>query len=324
MNRTEDEKNLDDLFAFSEEDMGQTAALLKKTKRQSSVRVALISGFVAILILALGGILKIQITPSLVSHQIIEQEYFHSLYGANNYLADWEEEYRLIASTGETTMYKLVEGIPVYWKTIGLQRTVVTNGIQGGISDDWLENQYSPVYSLNGQKMMQFFAPGVNYASYSDDFYRLDGMGAEKVVEMGLSLDRDYTLGEIEALLPEGVHLTWSWLNTYQEGELVVDGKGLVLLGDEILGFPSLDELGMPYANPIDQLKMTLEMGMDASKKHRDEFSTVYARLGGDGLNESSVPIIGVVVTGTPEAIMGLVGQSWIKSASLGAVTDKY
>ena len=70
--------------------------------------------------------------------------------------------------------------------------------------------------SSNGQREMMFYIPEINYnEKILNDLPSLSEMDPGKLVEMGISFDKSYSLEEVKSMLPEGLKQVWYWVDTY-------------------------------------------------------------------------------------------------------------
>ncbi|MEG2199277.1 MAG: anti sigma factor C-terminal domain-containing protein [Anaerovorax sp.] len=324
-NKEADKSRMDELFTFDENQcIGEKEKEnFKRAKRKSTLKMVTISGLVLVVVIVLSCVLKMQITPYLVHDDIGQKENYYRIYGANSYLSVWEESYQLIGSEASSIQYRLIEGIPVYEGRLTLKSSEVKPSISGGNDTDWQKNQYEETYYLSGNKAMQFFAPELEYPTYMNDFSMLKNMGTEKRAELAISFDRDYTVKEIEKMLPHDVHLVWNWVKPVKE-ENRKETLKYVYLGDEISGFPMNDKVGNPLKDPVENFKENLRIATREGGENKREFTEMYEQLGGETMSEKTVKISGIVVTGRPKDLAGLEGKSFVKGASLGAVVDQY
>lgn len=177
---------------------------------------------------------------------------------------------------------------------------------------------------------MMFYLPSVKYVNYLNEIPQLDDMDGEKLVEVGISFDTNYTVNQIKAMLPPGVHPVWYWVDTYSNMKPYTADK----IPDGSVINPSPDPANRVYGFGIqpkdddisekDFLK-ALEYGLHTNGKYRREFERIhdYLRSDKEQPDTSDVRLLGVVVTGTADSLKALQGQRYMKAAVLGATVDK-
>ncbi|MDD3818662.1 MAG: anti sigma factor C-terminal domain-containing protein [Actinomycetota bacterium] len=196
-------------------------------------------------------------------------------------------------------------------------------------------------YNELGQRVMVFFYPFLKYDDdkYLNDLNILDDIGNDKYLEMALSFDREYTLEEVENMLPEDITVTWYWVDDLNEDEkelskLSSDEQGEMEIPVTVQAARSeYTAYGIKlYYNSGEEIPDPVEWFIYYIVNYKDEFNKgneferIYNNLAGDDgkLTEDDIRIFGAVVTGDPESLKPLVGMPFIKASSLGVVTDKY
>ncbi|MGM9987847.1 MAG: hypothetical protein ACI35O_11540, partial [Bacillaceae bacterium] len=146
------EHDIDDLF-----DMNESQQLIKKAKRNSLKRMILTNIIITVCTIVLLTIIKLQLTPYLLTKEIVREQSYYDIYGANTFVGPWHEQVKLIGSKAEAPVYKLVNGIPVPLKTIYNKQNEQDIFIDKGVDK----------YRYNGQKLVSFKHPKVTYKHYS-------------------------------------------------------------------------------------------------------------------------------------------------------------
>ena len=317
-----EDHDIDRLFdpTFNEKD------LIKSAKRKSYFRITGVSLLVSLFVIALLVLLKIQLTPYVMSNKMAAKELYYDIYGANTYVGAWNEQYKLIGSSAEAPKYKLLYDRPVYLGEVStrLQELNITLG-----------NSDLAQYSYSGTRVMNFFHPALRYEKYANDLSLLNEVNDGKIIEMALSFDKAYTYEEVEAMLPENVTLQWSWVDAYSSDELGgmkasnsehASYPTTILKEYEVPGFHSFTEAGEPLDNPVDEFLSNLDLAQDKGGSYKDEFTHIYETLKKDNtsLTAENIEIIGVVVVGDKQQLTSLINQPYIKASSFGAIIDLY
>ncbi|MDC0706839.1 anti sigma factor C-terminal domain-containing protein, partial [Priestia sp. AB] len=148
---------------------------------------------------------------------------------------------------------------------------------------------------------------------YANDFEMIKDYPNDKYMEMAISFDKNYTLKEVQKMLPTSAHQTWYWIDNYAKsnGYRGEPESGRWLLG---ISKPS-PQLGAKLTT--NKFKTEADFLNELKKTDTEEVKYLKNR-------QKNGLIIGVVVTGTKEEILPLRNKRYVKAASLGAVVDKY
>jgi len=178
-----------------------------------------------------------------------------------------------------------------------------------------------------------------------NDLNLLDDIGNDKYMEMALSFNREYTLDEVEKIVPEGVKVTWYWVDDLNENEKEMsksrnaEQEGLeetIYMPDRVrseytaygikLYYGSGEKIPDPMKYFIHSVEFDREDRAIHKNFYKNEFDRLYNNLAGDDdrLTPDDIKILGAVVTGDSESLKVLIGLPFIKASSLGVVTDKY
>lgn len=178
-------------------------------------------------------------------------------------------------------------------------------------------------YNKSGKRVMKFYHPSIKYEKYINDLESLDDIGGDKVMEISLSFDKEYTMAQIQEMLPKNLTLNWYWVNTINEDDMDVSSESIFEEYD-VYGIKALDEQGHAIINPENKFIKAI---MDGKRKN---YSETYEKLfdtlsnGKGEINMEGLKIIGVVVSGDVEKLKDLKDERYIKAATIGAVTDRY
>ncbi|WP_291580610.1 anti sigma factor C-terminal domain-containing protein [Clostridium sp. UBA6640] len=188
-------------------------------------------------------------------------------------------------------------------------------------------------YNDLGHRLMKFYHPKVNFKRYKNDLSLLEELEDSKNIEMALSLDRDYSVSEVQKLIPENIDLAWHWVDTFNEDEIIKmndttnPDKVLIETSDSMVGFmgsaKGRGSSNKRYEKPEERFILDLE---SLDKKHKDKCKDIFEILedGNGNINAKKIRIIGVVVTGDKKSLSTLRDKTWIKASSFGVIVDKY
>jgi len=186
----------------------------------------------------------------------------------------------------------------------------------------------------------------IEYETYQNDLAMLEEIGEDKYLEMALSFDRDYSLEEVQAMLPGEVKLVWYWVNTYNEedlnrmkghyAELIGNGgqktgekvyqEPRILFANQVYGMKGITSTGTTIEDPRRSFIGAIKFGLNQKNRYRSQFQRLYDRLSNDKgeITKDDIRVIGVVVTGDTASMKLLRNENYIKAATLGIVIDKF
>lgn len=339
---------------FNLDEGGDLTSLVKKAKRKTILRNTGISLLMSVLIFAAGVIGHAQLLGRSADNALRDIAMFKRISGPNLHGSGYRQNFGFLSGTLEYNTYKVIEGIPVVWGMETYEFNALGNfsRFPGNYSPLQLPDptmtkeqfDYNRSYNRQtGQREMLFYLPEFDYKKYLNDLPSLDEIGKGKYVEMAISLDNKYTVEQIKAMLPEGVHPVWYWVDTYYNKEFFNPQKVLVdqKMPDKTIKKVERETPPLPDpahsvygfgvnpegGNPTEKTFLAdIESGLKVKGKYYDEYKKIYDYLRGEKEKpeENDVKILGVVVTGTPDSLKALNGKGYVKAAVLGTVVDKY
>lgn len=274
---------------------------------------------------------------------------FNNISAPNKHIGRVTRQFSPFRIRTDYTTYKIIEGKVVYtgkidesyiFPSLGMIMTGCPPILDYNFDTDTEYFGYKR-YNELGQRVMVFFYPFVRYDNYEymNDLDLLDDIGNEKYMEMALSFNREYTIEEVEKMLPEGTTVTWYWVDDLSENEkeiLELPGAereemeppiDLPVVRSEYTayGIKLYDNCGGEIPDPVRQFINFIIEGR-TKYKGEDEFDRIYNNIAEDNgkLIQDDIRIWGAVVTGDSESLKVLIGLPFIKASSLGVVTDKY
>lgn len=317
---------MDDLFDFENAD---TKKMIKEAKGKNYARIALISLSMAVYILGLIYLQKIQITPYLVDNKISEIDSYYNVFGANTHLGMWDEEYRFIGSSASAPKYKIIDGKPVSLGEVKVPGKVNFN--EFSLNANWPITDTKDVFTYDGVRKLQFYHPSITYEAYKNDMSLVADIPDYKKVEMGISFDKPYTLKEVQNMLPENVKFQWAWINTYDETSLQgLKSSGgvpsIVISEVNAAGFHLYNKVGELIEKPVEQFVENLELALRNKTNYYNDLKVVddFLKQENGKINTDNIMIIGAVITGSPKDILSVQNKNFVKAAVLGAVVDTY
>lgn len=307
-------KDIDDLFS---DKMGNEIKNEIIRKRGKSNRKLILTSILAtILIIFVGNLIVSTISNKYIFYSAMKDtennDLEYRIKHANEYIG--EERYH---GTG----YFRYEGEYIVGKKIGDK--VFYNGTlkySGGLDSfricGWVgENGRGKIYGL---KNLIFKYPYINYESILKDFNRLDEIEDNKIVEMALSFDKQYTFEEVNNMVNKNL-TTFYWVDNssdeQKENKINANSK-LDENQDTVIGIKSMNQ----YGDIMYNVKDRQDNFIDAVKKLRLNGNEEIVQ----NIDENNIKIIGVVVVGSIKELKALQENSMIKHAIIGNVVDKY
>lgn len=218
-----------------------------------------------------------------------------------------------LKGTVKREVFKVVEDKIIPWETQEAHFGLKGFETMTSSSYSTIINDTNKINIPSGEKSMGFYVPQFTYKSYSDDLSKLKEYPNDKYIELGISFDKNYTMNEVKNMLPDEVNPTWYWVNDYSNE------------ADE-RDYPEGDKFMYGIYEPSSEVGKS----MSSSKINSEaDFLNRLKKINKDDydllkLQQKDGMIIGVVVTGTKEALLKLENQSYVKATSIGAVVDKY
>ncbi len=334
---------MDDIF-----DVNKMEKSIKKAKRRASWKTILITIVVLVVIIIVGTIANRNINYRLEGPVQISSSGFHEISAPNEFIGKLERYQGILGGENRYTTYKIIEGKVVYtgqesygyglFRDENLNRIGTESPILIGesFSEDDLQKQR---YNELGQREMVFFYPFLQYKTYRNDLALLDDIGEDKVMEIALSFDQDYTFKEVQSMIPDDVTLSWVWVDDVNEkedsfqmkeydenGELIRELDNLVRSEHTVYGFSLFNANGDKAEDPVTSFISTIASGQKYKARWQGEYKRLYETLSGeDGkLTGNDLRYYGAVVTGNTETLSQLKDLQFIKASSIGVITDKY
>jgi hypothetical protein len=307
--------------------------LVKKAKKRSMIKMVLISLVISLIVLTGLYFIGDTVMKIKMEKETSLDSTWNGVMGANIEERGGIFNYSLTSATAKTRLVKIVGGVPIPWgeqekvfTIFGSSRLISNNGPSGlGYSDD----ERIPMY-YEGERVVEFFHPQVNYKQIFDDRKLLNVIDDNTVVEMAFSFDDGYSIEEVNEVFKE--QLAWYWVDTFSKDEIENDNnfnedenfRDSTIYGFEAYGF-SYNRNAETYSasNFISILERVKEDGGD----YQEDAEKIINNITNQGeikLEPQNLKIIGVIVTGKPSDLIKFSDESMIRGATLGATTDLY
>lgn len=346
-----DEKELDELFDNLKENKLKKA--IKKAKRHSIIKSVLISLVVLAVVFVVGSIVNNNLVYKLEDPIQISVSTFNEISAPNEYIGKIERYHGFLGGNNKFTTYKILEGKIVYTGeseySYGVFQDYYGNKISTEspsiLGSSYDTQDLTQKYNELGQREMVFYYPFINYQEYKNDLPLLGEIDENKIMEIALSFDQAYKVDEIKSMLPDDVTISWYWIDDLNEEEknesktilfTEVDENGeqktrksnfsRIRSENTVYGIKVYNEANQIIEDPEQYFLRALENGRKYETRFKGEFERIYNNLlGKDGkLTEDDIKVFGIVVTGDTESLKSLNGLPFVKSSSIGVITDKY
>lgn len=307
--KDKDDEKLESIF--NDKSLNKT---LKKAKRVTLFRTILISAIVCVLIVFIVYRANLWVTSHLgaeTAAKLIRQ--IVVMKAPNTIVRTETINYGFLKGTVKSEIYKVVEDKVIPWNT-----EEAHFGLRGFESSSFssystIVDKNTRIHIPNGEKEMLFYVPQLSYNNYANDLSKLKEFPNDKYIELGISFDKGYTLNEVKQMLPKSVHQTWYWVNSYSNKHYERDDPEF---GQFLFGiYDPSSKVGQAMSSQ--KIKSESDFLKRLKKFNKSDYELIKKRQK-DGF------IIGVVVTGTKDALLKLKDQSYVKASSIGAVVEKY
>ncbi|WP_422659349.1 anti sigma factor C-terminal domain-containing protein [Paenibacillus sp. EC2-1] len=334
--------------SYQKDDEVDFTKVIKKAKWKSIIRTTSISVLVSVI--ALFGLMlgNTQLTGASFQRAMDSEYAYKRITGPNEVQTALSGNSGFLSGTLQIYTAKVIEGVIIPWSNKETSYNVLPflnfNSLSGDIKqsvslpDAYMQEngyEYTRSYNgLNGQREMMFYIPEIDYNDkVLNDLPLLQEMDPAKLVEMAISFDKSYSLSEVKQLTPPGLIQTWYWVDTYDNKKYLepyIDGNG-----NKSYSTPFSESwahgFGISPTEPTTEITEqkfldALEMGIQLKGQYHYDFNRIYNYLKKDKEkpDASDVRILGVVVTGTAKELQVLIGQPYVRGATLGAIVDRY
>jgi hypothetical protein len=308
--------------------------LVKKARKRSLIKMTLISLVISLIVLTGLYLLGDTVMKMKMEKETNFDSIWNEITGANVEEQGTTFNYSPTTATAKTKLVKKVGGVPIPWgeqekvfTILGTSTLITTDGPSGSGS---IEDERIPLY-YQGERVVEFFHPQVNYKQIFDDRALLNKIDDNSVVEMALSFDKGYSIEEVNQVFKD--QLAWYWVDTFSKDDIKEHNelnknerfsKGYTINGFEAYGFQYNQHSKAKQASNFISI---LEAIKEEGGNYQDEAVEIFNNITNQGkmdLEPKNLKIIGVVVTGKPSDLKKFSDKSMIRGATLGATTDQY
>jgi uncharacterized protein YdaT len=323
MNENLTDDQLDEIFNSEKLDQA-----IRKSKQKSTRKTILISILVAVFVVIIFSVGNTALTI-IMSNKAYNKTNAHvKLSIPNGYISKSVDTFGLLGGRTDYTICRILNGKPIIlenqMRTFGIIPQFTMSRQQ--ITAEHIAGQWPTNYWEYGYNKMIFFHPTITYKEYKNDLSDLSQISNDKVIELGLSLDKPYNISEISKILPD-TNINWFWIDAfksqdiqqYQKEAKEYDAKAAYITEYDALGVSMGYFKGMGnFSSQYNDFLFNLKASQDS------KYLEIYNELNKKGYADASkVPILGVVVYGTKDQLNNLVNNPHIKASSFGVIADK-
>jgi len=307
--------------------------LIKKAKRRSTLKTALIVVILTPLILAVLWYGFYHWRFSRADQSQREIVWHNQISAPNVHISHQSFELGVLGGTITSKTYKWLGTRPYIWEPLETTYNLLgrTSRLYGSFGSILLPEQLSAAspYGYNastGDREMFFYYPASAYDSYEDSIGKLGQLKDTTLVELALSFDQDYSVEEINKLLPASVQPVWWWVDAYTDQyKQYLQETGMTIAANSLIIYGYHGEQFAPFDGGIDSFITSVEQLRQESKSFKWDADQIHEALAGDDdiLDKSDVKIIGAVVTGTAGQLEALKWLPFIKASTFGVISDQ-
>lgn len=303
---------------------------IKKAVRKAKLLLIFKIIIVSTLVFILGSYVNFKIFVNYSEKAYEANEAYIKSSVPNGYISESNDICGFLGGSGTYKVAKNIGGKTIILKDgislFGLIPPMNYSRVQGGayhFSDEWPVALWE-----SGYKKMRFFHPELKYKEYQNDLENIDNIPDGKIIEMGISFDKPYSIHEMDMIQYQfnTVEVTWAWLDEFEQKKIEelkdeVSNNGAKANGIyeyDIVGISINDKYTIDYDKEYDELLNNL------NKSHMADHKELYNEIMKKGKTSADdAKVLGIVVQGTKEELSKLKGNSMIKASSIGIVTDK-
>lgn len=344
-----DEKKLTETFDFNS---NETKKILQKAKVFTLLRTIAVSLLVFLVLGVAIVIINAMMLNRIANNELASEQSFDLVARPNTYMSQYQVNDGFLTGELEYVTHRIVGNRPVYNGTYKIQYHIIPivpgiygHSARGQLTQIASEDEYS-YYNRVGHREMKFYHPFIEYKTCQNDLAMLEEIGEDKYLEMALSFDRDYSLEEVQAMLPSEVKIVWYWVDTYNQDDLdrmkghyeeLIGNDGQetgekvyqeprILFANQVYGMKGITSTGITIEDPRCSFIDAIKFGLNQKNRYRSQFQRLYDRLsnGKGEIIKDDIRVIGVVVTGDTASMKLLRNENYIKAATLGIVIDKF
>jgi len=330
--------NLDELF-----DEKKLDSAIKKGKLKSTIRTAIISLVVTILVITIGSYFNTKVSIKMSEESFKDNQDFVKLTVPNGFISQSIDNIGFLGGKGTYKVSKTVgyKSIVVHerqsifgyslnspiLKLLGYSPNYPLTRSFGGYTGQKMEDGWQVNYSGNGYRSMMFFHPEINYKGYKDDLSKLDKISDDMLIELAISFDKSYKHAEVQSLIGSKANLSWYWLDAFTNEDMK-SYRQLAEISDVNCAYiPEFNAIGVNVSPQHFETGYTELMELFKNtrlERYKAMYNDMMAKGYKDYKSYADVPILGAIVYGTKSELKALIGNPAIKASCFGVITSKY
>ncbi|SHE98903.1 anti sigma factor C-terminal domain-containing protein [Clostridium fallax] len=332
-----DDEKLKELFLNDDNSKNSFENLMRKTKIFSVIKTIIIELMIFVILIFIILIINAKVLNDMSNRKERYLKVVSNISMPNNYIGNMQTNDVVFTGRLEYTKYKFLGNKPIFDGNYKEEYTYLplVNCIYGE-SDKYLFNRSGDdledlrEYNKIGRPIMEFYHPSIKYKSYRDDLKNIKDIEDNKLIEMSISFDKEYTLDEIREIIPKDVTLNWCWINTLNKDDISkINGyesdSEKIFNEYSVYGFKNIDNQGKYILNAEEKFIDSINI-LRNNKDYKNRYEKLINTLsGGQGeIKKENLKIIGVVISGNKNQIELLENNENIKASTIGAIAERY
>lgn len=264
------------------------------------------------------------------------QEYWTELEIKNGYISNFSSNFDILGGEMNIIYSKTIMGKPVilgeYSRPFGYLKELRdknTDDSYRGTMGNAYVGKWNIRYYNTGYRMLEFFHPELNYKEYRNDLNYLDEIGGNKIMEVALSFDKPYGVGDLFTLQSKlkEARITFIWLNEFTE-EAMKEYKYAVENYDsssieewKVIGIDNYGGRNYDYTSYNEAYREIMNKLKSVEHAYYNELYEEIEERGFTKVEDAEV--LGVVVQGTKQDIEAIKDLPFIKASVIGVITEK-
>lgn len=268
----------------------------------------------------------------------LKQEYWNELQIKNGYVSSVSSNFDILGGQMNITYSKTIMGKPVILGEYSRQFGYLKDLRDKNSDDSWRGTKGSAHvggwtidYYYTGYRTLEFFHPEINYKEYRNDLDYLDEIEDNKIMEVALSFEKAYKIGDLFTLQHKlkNAQITFIWLNEFTE-EVMKEYKDAAENNySKSVGIREIHAIGInsygkrnydytSYGGDYNELMNKLK-GVEHSY-----YNELYKEIEARGFTKvEDAKVLGVIVQGTKKDIEEIKDLPFIKASVIGVITEK-
>lgn len=252
----------------------------------------------------------------------------------SSYISRADVSTGLLSGIIEGDITKDIMGIPVKIDEINTEFGYLNKqynwGSFNGGGPNMVEGEWEIDYYPSGYREIEFFHPYINYKKYRNDLKDIDKINDNKIMEVALSFDKAYKIGDLFTLQSKlkNARITYIWLNEFTN-EFLEEHKKVVYEYEspqdsireiETVGFTNYGGRTYDYKSySYDYEELMNSLKLSSYYYHNNLYNEIEER---GRIKVEDAEVLGLVVQGSKKDIEEIKDLSFIKASAIGVMIE--